>query len=147
MASLKLAADAKWHVSQGAVLGRWVLSLMILERGLVVPWQDAQSRGVPLNTPLMWQLSQRTRLCGPVITKPVLSWSKSEPLVCACAVPAPVSNCNTNTSANSRLSRAAPASRQILVHCQKPGVRFTAKLPASGSSCLERLKVPYRGGP
>ena len=39
-------------------------------------WQTAHWVGVPRNTPLMWQDSQRARKWAPVRLNPVLIWSK-----------------------------------------------------------------------
>jgi hypothetical protein len=50
-----------WQVSQVWVVGRWFCDITTLPRAKRMPawWQEAQSRGVPLNTALRWQDSQR----------------------------------------------------------------------------------------
>ncbi len=51
-----------WQVSQACCVGTCFcgLTTLAMARGAVPAWQLAQSRGVPLKTPLMWQDSQRT---------------------------------------------------------------------------------------
>ena len=62
----------RWHVSQLAVDGIWFVGLTDAPIRLPEAWQALQSRGVPLNTPLIWQDSQRTLACAPESGKPVV---------------------------------------------------------------------------
>ncbi|PKO45611.1 MAG: hypothetical protein CVU30_01960 [Betaproteobacteria bacterium HGW-Betaproteobacteria-3] len=46
-----------WQLSQDCCVGMWVGVMTTLPRAIRLPlmWQLAQSLGVPLNTPLIWQ--------------------------------------------------------------------------------------------
>ena len=61
-----------WQDSQGCVTGTWFVGMITAATLLTEVWHDAHCRGVPLNTPLAWQDSQRATWCAPVSGKPVL---------------------------------------------------------------------------
>jgi hypothetical protein len=67
-----------WHVSQLNWVGTcWTVLTTLPRAKIELPrWQLAQSFGVPLKTPLMWQDSQRALVCVPLSAKPVCRWSK-----------------------------------------------------------------------
>jgi hypothetical protein len=62
-----------WQVSQFNWVCTWLEAFTTFARASNKPlvWQLAQSFGVPLNTPLTWQDSQRALVCTPVRAKPV----------------------------------------------------------------------------
>ena len=77
-----------WQLSQACLLrltGMWLTGKTTLARENREPavWQVWQSLGVPLNTPLLWQDSQRRVLCAPLSGKPVLKWSNRAGVVWA----------------------------------------------------------------
>jgi len=60
-----------WQVSHDCpLIGMWFDGMTVLARPPTV-WQAAQPTGVPLKTPRVWQVSQRTMRCAPVSGKPV----------------------------------------------------------------------------
>jgi hypothetical protein len=63
-------------------------------------WQLSHAFGVPLNTPLVWQLAQSVFACAPLNTKPVLLWLKSTRLVAAAAAVNPIEILNNKTNKN-----------------------------------------------
>ena len=64
-----------WQVSQVAAEGvgmwDWGLTTFWVASGRPAVWQLEHCVGVPLKTPLMWQVSQRWARCTPVRAKPV----------------------------------------------------------------------------
>jgi hypothetical protein len=60
-----------WHCAQGSAVGMWLLGLAVVARPLPGAWQSWHWRGVPLNTPKLWQLSHVAWLWAPVSGKPV----------------------------------------------------------------------------
>ncbi len=63
-----------WQVSHDCVVGTCCCGITTLPRDRRMPdwWHEAQSRGVPLNTPLAWHDSQRASTWLPVRGNPVL---------------------------------------------------------------------------
>ncbi len=70
--STALNDEVPWQASQARVVGMCLADLASAPRWLPCTWQLAQSFGVPLKMPLMWQVSQRTSSCLPVSEKPVV---------------------------------------------------------------------------
>jgi hypothetical protein len=60
-----------WQTSQGCCVGACEGGMVIDATRVPAPWQPTQVRGVPLNTPRTWQVSQRVSSCAPVRANPV----------------------------------------------------------------------------
>jgi hypothetical protein len=100
--------------------------LELAEKRLPVAWQTAHCLGVPRRTPLMWQESQRARMCAPDSAKPVLMWSKR---ICFAPLSAAI----------------APDTVIITIAAAQISARTTDCIPprcrpiAEGAACAERV--------